>query len=82
MGVFETRWNERVRAFTTVTVPTHLQFRIGVILRAIDNHIIQLIQLLMSGGSTQALSTGHCVMVGFRDGSPTLGAWYNRAHDT
>ena len=34
--------------------PTHQESIIGVIIRALYNYIMKIIQLLMSGGSTQA----------------------------
>ena len=37
------------------TAPTQKQSILGVLLRAIYNHIINIIQLLLRGGSTQVL---------------------------
>ena len=37
------------------TAPTQEQFILGVLLRAIYNHIILIIQLLLSGGSIQVM---------------------------
>ena len=41
------------------TAPTQLQSILGVLLRAIDNHILILIQLLLRGGSTQIIDSPH-----------------------
>ena len=38
------------------TAPTQLQSILGVLLRAIHNHIIVIIQLLLKGGSTEAIA--------------------------